>query len=98
MPRTAGLSGSSRVWFMRRNPSDSTVARISGRARMGLFISVALIVVSGTYGPSGGWRRHLPSGWGRLLTFVGGREPLADHLLDVLAAQLRDLGGGLQRL
>src|SRR6266566_3620822 len=44
MPRTAGLSGSSRVWFMRRNPSDSTVARICGLAPMGLFTSVALIV------------------------------------------------------
>src|SRR5205814_10563429 len=44
MPRTAGLSGSSRVWFMRPNPSDSTVARICGLAPMGLFTSVALIV------------------------------------------------------
>src|SRR5438445_6717128 len=101
MPRTAGLSGSSRVWFMRRNPSDSTVARISGLAPMVLFMRVALSVFSGTRRPSGGWRRHLPSLWGgarRLRTAIGGREALAHHLLDIFAAQVGDLGRRLQRL
>src|SRR5712691_11003120 len=44
IPRTAGLSGSSRVWFMRRKPSDCTVAFTDGMAPMGLFLSVALRV------------------------------------------------------
>src|SRR5258708_38202585 len=43
MPRTAGLSGSSRVWFMRRKPRDSTVAFTAGMAPMVLLRSVALI-------------------------------------------------------
>src|SRR6266496_576999 len=97
MPRTTGLSGSSRVWFMRRKPSDWTVARISGRAPIALFMRVALRVLSGTLRPSGGCRRHLPTLWGRD-AFVGSRQPLADHLLDLAAAQLRDLRGRLELL
>src|SRR5438552_6814195 len=101
MPRTAGLSGSSRVWFMRRKPSDSTVALISVLAPIWLFIRVALMVLSAT-SPSRGWRRHTgalsaaPTLWGGL--GIGGGQALADHLLHVLAAQLGHLLGRLQLL
>src|SRR5439155_8149036 len=97
MPRTAGLSGSSRVWFIRRKPSDWTVARISGRAPIALFMRVALRVLSGTLRPSGDCRRHLPACWAGV-ALVSGREPLADHLLDLATAELRDLRGRLELL
>src|SRR5438105_9362873 len=104
IPRTAGLSGSSRVWFMRRKPNDSTVALISGLAPIVLFIRVALIM-SGTRSPSGGWAPPLLRSWdpsrygggvGRLPTLWGGAagalvdrgQALAHHLLEVTAAQL----------
>src|SRR5437016_4601169 len=102
MPRTAGLSGSSRVWFILRKPNDSTVALISGRAPIALFMRVALIILSATGSPSGGCRHELPTLRGgiarRLGALVGGREPLADHLLDLLAPQLRHLRRGFQLL
>src|SRR5207302_8937983 len=63
IPRTAGLSGSSRVWLRRRKPSDSTVARRTGLAPIVLFINVAFRVFSAveafravTWSP---WRRAL---------------------------------------
>src|SRR5882672_4644353 len=86
MPRTAGLSGSSRVWFMRRNPSDSTVALISGLAPIGLFMRVALRVLSATV-------RSL-----RLRAPVGGGQALADHLVEIAPTQLRHLLRGLELL
>src|SRR5438477_5738984 len=101
MPRTAGLSGSSRVWFMRRKPSDWTVARISGLAPIGLFIKVALrVFASATVGsPSGAYRRHLPTPWGRGgIACVRGGQALAHHLADFLAAQVGDLLRRLQLL
>src|SRR5690349_23337937 len=98
MPRTASLSGSSRVWFMRRKPSDWTVARISGRAPIADFTRVALSIAvpfgSGTLGPSGRYGGHLPTAWGGR-AFVRGGQALADHLVDVLAAKLGDLRCGL---
>src|SRR5579864_3891037 len=99
MPRTAGLSGSSRVWFILRKPSDSTVARIDGDAPIGLFIKVALMV-SATRGRSGGCCRAVPTLWRRLGLgrAVGRGQALADDLLDLFAAQLSDLLSRLELL
>src|SRR5256885_6206673 len=91
MPRTAGLSGSSRVWFMRRKPSDSTVALISGLAPIALFTSVALSILSAT-------RRSVLGRGYRLRSLVGGGQALADHLVDLAAAQLGHLRRRLQLL
>src|SRR5256886_12111107 len=102
MPRTAGLSGSSRVWCMRRKPSDWTVARISGLAPIGDFMRVARSVLSGTRRPSGACRRHLPTLWGGPIpgawgggtaggARVRGGQALAHHLADFLATQVGDL-------
>src|SRR6266566_1440948 len=91
MPRTAGLSGSSRVWFILRKPSDSTVARISGFAPIALFMRVALRVLSGT-------GRCTTVGARRFRALVGRGQTLADHLLDFLTPQLGDLGSRLQLL
>src|SRR5215470_802912 len=43
MPRTAGVSGRSRVWFSFRKPSEATVAFMSSEYPMALFRQVALI-------------------------------------------------------
>src|SRR5690349_4853190 len=108
MPRTAGLSGSSRVWFILRKPSDSTVARIAGLAPIGDFTSVALIfwapgappacVFSATRGASGAGRLRLDRCRRayRLSPLVRGGQALADHLVDATSAQLRDLRRRLQ--
>src|SRR5258708_17563973 len=85
MPRHAGLSVSTRVSFMRRKPSDSTVALISGLAPMVLFIRVAFMVSATVLA-------H------RLWALVGGGKLLAHHRLQVLAAQLGNLLGRLQLL
>src|SRR5256885_8188487 len=107
MPRTAGLSGSSRVWCMRRKPSDWTVARISGLAPIGDFMRVARSVLSGTRRPSGAYRGSLPTLWGGpIATPWGGGsvacvcrgQALAHHLADFLAAQVGDLLRRLQLL
>src|SRR5256885_15099076 len=98
MPRTAGLSGSSRVWLSLRKPSDTTVALISGLAPIALFIRVALSGLSGiaVRSPSGRRRGHLPTAWGR--PRVCPDQPLADHLDDLAAAQLGHLRRRLQLL
>src|SRR5207244_13619869 len=101
-PRPPGWAGSASVWFILPNPNDSTVALISGRAPIALFMRVALIILSATGRPSAACRHELPTLRGgvarRLGALVGGREPLADHLLDLLAPQLRHLRRGLQLL
>src|SRR5947209_7548710 len=98
MPRTASLSGSSRVWSMRRTPSARTVARISGRAPIADFLSVALRVLSATGVRSSGCarrRNRLGTAWRGP---IGGRQALADHLLEVFAAEVGDLLRRLQLL
>src|SRR5207245_8835104 len=88
MSLIAGLPVSCRFWIIFRKPNYSTVPLISGRAPIALFMRVALIISSATGSPSGGRRHELPTLRGgiarRLGALVGGREPLADHLLDLL--------------
>src|SRR5215470_14345265 len=45
MPRTAGVSSTSTVWLMRRNPSPRMVARWLSRVLMGLRTNVTLMVL-----------------------------------------------------
>src|SRR5436309_9232698 len=93
MPRTAGVSSSSTVWWSRRRPSPRTVARWLARVLIGLRTSVTFTVLPG------GVFAGLPLA--ALFTSSFAAMSLLHDLFDTLAAlggDLRGRGHGRERI